>query len=111
MHVPVEVVASARRLVCTAGVDLCVAVGGGSAIGLAKAIALDTHLPILCVPTTYSGSEMTPVWGVTEDGAKRTGRDLAVLPRTVIYDPELTLALPAGVSGAGSTSSVSEGSR
>jgi maleylacetate reductase len=75
-----------------------VAVGGGSAVGLGKAIALEHGLPVIAVPTTYAGSEMTPVWGLTEGGAKRTGRDLRVLPRSVVYDPEMTLTLPAGLS-------------
>jgi maleylacetate reductase len=74
--------------------DGTVALGGGSAIGLAKAVALELGLPILAVPTTYSGSEMTPIWGLTEGGIKKTGRDPRVLPRTVIYDPALILNLP-----------------
>ena len=41
---------------------------------------------------------MTPVWGLTENGAKRTGRDPTVLPRSVVYDPELTLSLPVRLS-------------
>jgi maleylacetate reductase len=81
-----------------AAADGCVAVGGGSAIGLGKAIALRTGLPLIAVPSTYAGSEMTPVWGLTERGAKRTGRDPAVQPRSVVYDPELTLSLPVGLS-------------
>lgn len=68
--------------------------GGGSTIGAAKAVALTTRLPILAVPTTYSGSEVTPVWGTSEHGVKTTGTDLAVLPRTIVYDPELTASLP-----------------
>lgn len=51
-------------------------------------------LPVVAVPTTYAGSEMTPVWGLTEDGVKRTGRDPAVLPRSVVYDPDLLATLP-----------------
>lgn len=94
MHVPVEVADRAVELARTLGVDGCVAVGGGSAVGLGKAIALRTGLPLIAVPSTYAGSEMTPVWGLTENGAKRTGRDPAVLPRSVVYDPELTLELP-----------------
>ncbi len=74
------------------------AVGGGSAVGLGKAIALEHGLPVIAVPTTYAGSEMTPVWGLTEDGAKRTGRDPRVLPVSVVYDPELTLTLPVDMS-------------
>ncbi|MDZ4101133.1 MAG: maleylacetate reductase, partial [Hydrogenophaga sp.] len=63
-----------------------------------KAIALDSGLPILAIPTTYAGSEMTPIYGITEAGLKKTGKDIRVLPRTVIYDPELSLGLPVGLS-------------
>ena len=63
-----------------------------------QAIALEHGLPVIAVPTTYAGSGMTPVWGLTEGGEKRTGRDLRVLPRSVVYDPELTLTLPAQLS-------------
>jgi maleylacetate reductase len=98
MHVPVEVARRARQLAGELGADGCVAVGGGSAVGLGKAIALEHGLPVIAVPTTYAGSEMTPVWGLTENGAKRTGRDIRVLPRSVVYDPELTLTLPAQLS-------------
>ncbi|MFE7900398.1 maleylacetate reductase [Streptomyces sp. NPDC057424] len=94
MHVPVEDADRAVTAVRAAGADGCVAVGGGSAIGLGKAIALRTGLPLIAVPSTYSGSEMTPVWGLTEHGTKRTGRDPAVQPRSVVYDPRLTLSLP-----------------
>ena len=87
--------AEARRL----DADCTVAVGGGSAIGLGKIIARDLGLPQIAVPTTYSGSEMTAIWGVTKDGVKTTGPDPKVLPVGVIYDPELTLRLPASVSG------------
>ena len=98
MHVPIEVARRARELAAELGADGCVAVGGGSAIGLGKAIALEHALPVIAVPTTYAGSEMTPVWGLTEGGQKRTGRDLRVLPQSVLYDPELTLTLPSGMS-------------
>jgi maleylacetate reductase len=98
MHVPVEVARRARDLADELGADGCVAVGGGSAVGLGKAIALEHDLPIIAVPTTYAGSEMTPVWGLTEGGEKRTGRDVRVLPRSVLYDPEMTLSLPARMS-------------
>ncbi|MET7698532.1 maleylacetate reductase [Streptomyces sp. NPDC005485] len=98
MHVPVEIVERAVEVARAAGADGCVAVGGGSAIGLGKAIALRTGLPLIAVPSTYAGSEMTPVWGLTEHGAKRTGRDPAVQPRSVVYDPDLTLSLPVDLS-------------
>ncbi|GAA0907679.1 maleylacetate reductase [Pseudonocardia zijingensis] len=98
MHVPVEVAARAREVAAELGADGCVAAGGGSTIGLGKAIALQHGLPVVALPTTYAGSEMTPIWGLTEDGRKRTGRDPAVLPRSVVYDPELTLGLPVPLS-------------
>lgn len=97
-HVPAELAEDARATAHSLGADCCVAVGGGSTIGLAKAIALNIELPILAVPTTYSGSEMTSIWGLTEGGAKTTGRDPRVLPKTVIYDPALTLDLPPGIA-------------
>ena len=98
MHVPIETAHEARHTAQRLGADGLVAVGGGSTTGLAKAIALETGLPILAVPTTYAGSEMTPIYGITEAGLKKTGKDTRVLPRTVIYDPELTLSLPVALS-------------
>jgi alcohol dehydrogenase class IV len=100
MHVPLEIAEDARRVARELGADCCVTVGGGSTTGLGKAIALTSTLPILAVPTTYAGSEMTPIYGITEGGAKKTGRDVRVLPRTVIYDPALTLSLPPALSAA-----------
>ena len=100
MHTPLEAANEARELAKKVGADCCVAVGGGSTIGFGKAIALTSGLPVLAVPTTYSGSEMTTIWGISEGGAKKTGRDPKVLPKCVIYDPELTLELPAHVSAA-----------
>jgi alcohol dehydrogenase class IV len=99
MHVPIDTARSARDEARRLGADVSIAIGGGSTIGLAKAIALEPGLPILAIPTTFSGSEMTPIWGLTEGGVKRTGRDAKVLPRVVIYDPTLTLTLPPVVAG------------
>ena len=99
MHVPIEVALEGRAEARRLAADCYVAIGGGTTIGLAKGIALETGLPIVAIPTTYSGSEVTPVQGLTEGGVKRTVRDPKLLPRTVIYDPKLTLALPPAVSG------------
>ncbi len=93
-HVPTSVAQQALVALQQAEADCIVTLGGGSAIGLGKALALETGLPILAIPTTFSGSEMTPIYGVTDAGRKRTGRDLRALPRTVIYDPELIYSLP-----------------
>lgn len=100
MHVPAEVAEAATSRARELGVDGLVSVGGGSTTGTAKIVARETGLPILAVPTTYAGSEVTPVWGLTTDARKETGRDLAVLPRTVVYDPELTWSLPAPMAVA-----------
>jgi maleylacetate reductase len=100
MHVPIETAREAREHARHVGADCAVAVGGGSTVGLGKAIALESALPIIAVPTTYAGSEMTPIFGITEGGAKQVGRDPRVLPRTVLYDPELSMQLPPSMSFA-----------
>lgn len=98
MHVPRETADVAAAAARAHAADGCVAVGGGSTIGLGKAIALRHGNPVVAVPTTFAGSEMTPVWGLTENGVKTTGRDPAVLPRSVVYDPDLTRSLPPEVA-------------
>ncbi|MGH3780611.1 MAG: maleylacetate reductase [Pseudonocardiaceae bacterium] len=100
MHVPAALATAAYERTEQYGADLMVSLGGGSAIGLAKAVALRTGLPILAVPTTYAGSEMTPIWGLTDGGRKTTGRDRTVQPATVVYDPALSTSLPADISAA-----------
>src|SRR5688572_27380381 len=99
MHTPIETAEAARRVATELEADCCVAIGGGSTTGLGKAIALTSSLPILAIPTTFAGSEMTPIQGITADGVKKTVRDLRMLPRTVIYDPNLLLTLPARIAG------------
>jgi maleylacetate reductase len=97
-HVPLEDVERARNLVISSSSQAVVTIGGGSAIGLGKNIALEAPIKHLAIPITYSGSEMTPIHGVTADGRKRTGRDPRAKPHTVVYDPDLSRALPMGVT-------------
>jgi alcohol dehydrogenase class IV len=98
MHTPAEVTEAALQVVRDVRVDSIASVGGGSTIGLGKAVALRTDLPQIAVPTTYAGSEMTPILGETKDGVKTTQRTPKVLPEVVIYDVDLTLGLPAAVA-------------
>ncbi|MGD9985786.1 maleylacetate reductase [Pseudonocardia sp.] len=93
-HVPADVADTARRVAADSAADGLVTIGGGSATGTGKIVALTTGLPLICVPTTYAGSEVTPVWGMTTAGRKETGRDPRVLPRSVVYDADLTTTLP-----------------
>ena len=98
MHTPVEVTEAALAAYGAAGADCVVALGGGSTIGLGKAIAVRTGADQVAVPTTYAGSEMTDILGETADGRKTTRRDPAIRPETVIYDVALTLGLPPGLT-------------
>lgn len=93
-HVPTAAVEEGHRVIRRTGADALVSVGGGSATGLAKALGRDTGLPIIAVPTTFSGSEATDVWGQTERGVKTTGTSPRSLPRVVVYDPQLLEHLP-----------------
>ncbi|MFL6145234.1 MAG: maleylacetate reductase [Labedaea sp.] len=99
-HVPQEIAEAARTAVHEARADCMLSIGGGSVVGTAKAVAVESRLPIVAVPTTYSGSELTPTWGVTSGGRKRTARSADALPRAVIYDPELTCGLPPDITAA-----------
>lgn len=94
MHTPVNVTEEAMDVVKQTGADSVVALGGGSTTGLGKAIAYRTDLPQIVIPTTYAGSEVTPILGQTEAGRKTTVRGDSILPEVVIYDPDLTLGLP-----------------
>lgn len=109
MHVPIEVAEAARRQADDLQADLLLSIGGGSTLGTAKAVALTSGVPVLAVPTTYAGSEATPVYGLTDAGRKTTGVDHRVLPRTVVYDPELSLTLPVGLSVASGLNALAHG--
>lgn len=98
MHTPTDVTARAVTFVDKTAADCLISFGGGSAIGLGKAISIRTGLPHICLPTTYAGSEMTPILGETTGGLKTTRSHVDILPKTVIYDPDLTLNLPTATS-------------
>ena len=98
MHTPVSVTNRAVEIARSVKADCTIALGGGSAIGLGKAIALRADLPQIVLPTTYAGSEMTPILGETAEGQKTTQRNPKVLPEVVLYDPELTITLPPNLS-------------
>lgn len=97
-HVPAEVAEAVRARAAEVEPDGILSIGGGSATGTAKILALTTGLPIVSVPTTYAGSEMTAVWGMTTRARKETGSDARVLPRSVVYDPDLTRTLPTALA-------------
>jgi maleylacetate reductase len=100
MHVPVGIAAEGTKAAREAKADGLIAVGGGSAIGLAKAIAHETALPTIALPTTYSGSEATAIFGLSEGDRKAVNRDPRVLAKTIIYDPDLTLSLPPAATAS-----------
>ncbi|AOG09269.1 maleylacetate reductase [Agrobacterium sp. RAC06] len=98
MHTPVDVTEKALKIAHETEADCVVSLGGGSTTGLGKAIAYRTDLLQVVIPTTYAGSEVTPILGQTEGGRKTTVRNASILPEVVIYDPDLTLGLPVGMS-------------
>jgi maleylacetate reductase len=98
MHTPVDVTGQAMEKVRQTAADCVVSLGGGSTTGLGKAIAYRTDLPQIVIPTTYAGSEVTPILGQTENGRKTTVRDARIVPEVVIYDAILTTGLPIGMS-------------
>ena len=98
MHVPLEIARAARDEARRLDADCAVAIGGGSTIGLGKALALRTDLPQIVIPTTYAGSEATPILGETRQGHKTTQRSAKILPEVIVYDVDLTLTLPLALS-------------
>jgi alcohol dehydrogenase class IV len=106
MHTPVEVTERALAMVRDVQADCTIALGGGSTIGLGKAIAQRTDLPQIAIPTTYAGSEATPILGETRDGAKTTQRSPRILPEVIIYDVDLTLTLPPTLSATSGVNAI-----
>ncbi|KAM5465580.1 putative alcohol dehydrogenase [Microsporum audouinii] len=106
MHVPSHITEKALQYAQKQGADGIVSIGGGSVIGLGKAISFRTGLRHICIPTTYSGSEMTPILGETHNGVKSTKTDPKILPAAVIYDVDLTLSLPARLSATSGVNAI-----
>jgi len=106
MHTPSHITEQAMTYLQQNAADCVVSIGGGSTIGLGKAISIRTGLPHICIPTTYAGSEMTPILGETQDGRKTTRSDPKILPGTVIYDVELTMTLPPALSATSGVNAI-----
>ena len=106
MHTPSHITDKALEYAKGQNADAVISIGGGSTIGLGKAISIRTGLPHICIPTTYAGSEMTPILGETAEGQKKTRSDPKILPGTVIYDVDLTMTLPAGMSATSGVNAI-----
>jgi maleylacetate reductase len=108
MHVPMQTVTLAQAQAKELGADCSISLGGGSTTGLGKALALKSDLPNIAIPTSYAGSEMTNIWGITQDGKKVTGRDNKVLPNLTLYDPELTYSLPPSFAASSGLNAIAQ---
>ncbi len=106
MHTPTSVTNRALAYAKLIEADSIISIGGGSTIGLGKALSIAAGLPHICIPTTYAGSEMTPILGETVDGHKKTRSDPKILPGTVIYDVDLTLSLPTALSATSGVNAI-----
>ena len=106
MHTPSHITSEALEYLKSVSADSVISIGGGSTIGLGKALSVRTGLPHICIPTTYAGSEMTPILGETQDGKKTTRSDPSILPGTVIYDVNLTMTLPASLSATSGVNAI-----
>ncbi|KAI8713632.1 Fe-ADH domain-containing protein [Fusarium sp. LHS14.1] len=106
MHTPTDVTQRACDLATSSKADALISIGGGSTIGLGKAISIRTGLPHIAIPTTYAGSEVTPILGETADGRKETRSDPKILPTVVIYDVDLTMTLPVGLTATSGVNSI-----
>ncbi|TVY21165.1 Maleylacetate reductase [Lachnellula arida] len=106
MHTPSHITEKALSYTDEVKADSVVSIGGGSTIGLGKAISIRTGMPHICIPTTYAGSEMTPILGETENGLKKTRSDAKILPGVVIYDVDLTMTLPTSMSATSGVNAI-----
>lgn len=109
MHTPIEVTEAAIAAYHASGATCVIALGGGTSIGLGKAIALRTGADQIAIPTSYAGSEMTDILGETAEGRKTTRRDAAIRPEVVIYDVALTLTLPAAMTVTSALNAIAHG--
>jgi alcohol dehydrogenase class IV len=96
-HTPVAVTEEALQLLKAKSADCVISIGGGSVVGLGKALSVRTGVPHICIPTTYAGSEVTPILGETDGGKKTTRTGPEILPAIVIYDVRLTMTLPPAI--------------
>ncbi|KAF4993502.1 hypothetical protein FGRMN_6431 [Fusarium graminum] len=108
-HTPTSVTGQGVTFLDSVSADCIVSVGGGSVVGLGKAISIRSKVPHISVPTTYSGSEMTPILGETQDGHKTTRSDPKILPQVVIYDVDLTLTLPPRICSTSGVNAIAHG--
>lgn len=106
MHTPVAVTEKALEFARSSQADSVISIGGGSTVGLGKAICFRTGLYHVTIPTTYAGSEVTPILGETQDGRKTTKSDSKILPGTVVYDVDLTMSLPVGLSATSGVNAI-----
>lgn len=98
MHTPIDITQRACDFAISSKADCIISIGGGSTIGLGKAISVRLHLTHIAIPTTYAGSEVTPILGETVDGRKETRSSPEILPAVVIYDVDLTMTLPISLT-------------
>ena len=107
MHTPTNITEKALEYAKSVSADSIISIGGGSTIALGKAINIRTGLPHICIPTTYAGSEMTPILGETYDGVKKTRSEPKILPRTIIYDVNFIMSLLASMLATSGVNAIS----
>lgn len=93
-ELPTNRIPEAAAAASDSAADVLVALGGGSAIDTGKAVSAETGLPLVSIPTTYSGAEWTTFYGVRDPGRRMRGGGTGAHPAGIVYDPQLTLTLP-----------------